>query len=65
MIYILFYKGKPLFFSPNREDLMNYCEFEEIEANISSVELVPTLEELEEDRKFLEELSTLLKKHKK
>jgi hypothetical protein len=56
MIYILYHKGRPLFFSPNRKDLIDYCLADGIDStNIIELPLVPNLKELAQDQKNTQE----------
>ncbi len=57
MIYILYHKGRPLFFSSNKKDLIDYCLADGIidSTNIIELPLVPNLEKLAQDHKDTQE----------
>jgi hypothetical protein len=55
IIYILYHRQRPLYFSENKKDLKDYCLEEGIEENIIEVTLVPTMEELKEEYEEMKE----------
>lgn len=50
VIYILCQQGLPIYYSPNRKDLVDYALETNIEASIVELPLVPSLQELAEEK---------------